>query len=336
MLKSFLPLVAISLFFLSACETGNSSDPNSTGKGSEILVVCDKVQWDGTIGNTIKGAFTQDMDGLPESEAEYSLINVPYSSFSNFLRTHRNVLILDLKPENGKSRIETQKNTWSHPQRVIKLIASNDTAFLRLFEKYKLSIKELFNQNERARFSAENALRRNLEVESALEKDFGIKMIVSADFYQAKKKEDFMWLRKETKEMSLGLLIYAYPYKDTTQMRMGNILAKRNEYTRDNIPGPAEGSYMVVAEQVIIPVSRKVSFNGNFAIETRGLWETHGDFMGGPFINYAVVDTVNQRVVVFDGYVYYPNKSKRNFIRQLESIIWGATFVVNPTVATKK
>lgn len=335
MYKASIVLLFVSLLILSACETKNSADPNSTGKGSEILVVCDKVLWDGLPGNLIKEALSQDMDGLPESEAEYSLIHVPYSNFSNFLRTHRNVLIVDIKPENGKGGIETQKNTWSHPQRVIKVLASSDTGFARIFEKYRISIKDLFDQNERARFAAENALSRNLVVEKTLQDEFNLKMVISSDFYQAKKKPGFLWLRKETKEMSLGLLIYTYPYENTNQMNVPEILKKRNEITREHIPGPADGSYMIVADEVIPPVSRKVKFNGNFAVETRGLWETHGDFMGGPFINYAVVDTVHQRIVALDGYVYYPNKSKRNFIRQLESIIWGAQITQSAPAAKK-
>ncbi len=329
--RFFIALI-LGLSFLSSCDSGKSTDPNSTGKGSEILVVCDKALWDGPIGNAIKQYFTIEMEGLPESEAEYSLINVPYSNFSRFLQTHRNVFIIDVKKENGKGGLETQKNTWSHPQRVIKLIASDNASFDIVFAKYRSAIKELFNQNERARFSAQNALKRNLGVESTLEKDFGIKMIVSSDFYQAKKEKDFLWLRKETNEMSLGLMIYYFPYTDTNQLALQNILSQRNDYTRKYVPGPADGSYMKVADEVLKPVSRKIKFNKLFAVETRGLWDTKGDFMGGPYINYSVIDTLRHRIVTFDGYIYYPNKPKKNYVRQLESIIWGSTFLPETTL----
>lgn len=336
MLKAFFLMLGLTLFCLYSCNTKNSSDPNSTGQGSEILVVCEKADWDALAGKTVRDALTQELEGLPESETEYTLINVPYAKFSSFLRTHRNVLILDIKKENTKSGIETTKDTWSHPQRVIKIIAPDDSSFVAVFNKYKKSIKDLFVQNERARFAGQNALSRNLKVESMMEKDFGIRMILSSDFYQAKKTKDFLWLRKETTEMSLGLMIYYFPYTDTNQLSNSAILLKRNEITRQFIPGPADGSYMEVADEVIKPVADRIRFKGSYAVETRGLWQTHGDFMGGPFINYSVVDTSQNRIVVFDGYVYYPNKSKRNFIRQLESIIWGAEFVGKQSVAVKK
>ena len=109
-------------------------------------------------------------------------------------------------------------------------------------------------------------------------------------------------------------------------MNPAAVLAARDRYARLYIPGPLEGSYMATEHDVYPPVSRKILFKNMFAIETRGLWKTVGDFMGGPFINYTIVDAPRQRIIAFDGYVYYPNKSKRNYVRQLESIIWGAEF----------
>ena len=266
------------------------------------------------------------MEGLPEAEPEYTLIFIPEKSFSKFLQTHRNVLIMDIKPENERSKVETLRNVWSHPQRVIKVKACSDTAFISLFAKHCEAIKELFNQNERARFSAQNALSRNTAVEKMLVENFGIKMVISKDFYQAKKMTDFVWLRSETNANSLGLMIYTYPYKDTSEVTLNALLDTRDRYTKLYIPGPVAGSYMTIEREFYESLSRKILFKGMYALETRGLWKTKGDFMGGPFVNYTIVDAPRQRIVVFDGYVYYPNKSKRNYIRQLESIIWGAEF----------
>jgi len=311
---------------LVSCSENKSTGPNSTGRGSEIIVICSKAKWNGPIGDSIRNTLTQSLQGLPEAEPEFTLINIPGKDFSKFLQTHRNVLIVDIKAQNRKSKLETLRNVWSHPQRVIKVIAGSDTAFLTLFAKNSEAIKELFNQNERARFSVQNALNQNFVVEKLLAEEFGIQMVVSRDFYQARKTNDFVWLRSEATTMSLGLMIYTYPYVDSLQLNKASILAERNLFTKQYVPGPLEGSYMTTEQEVYPPVSRKILFKKMYAIETRGLWKTHGDFMGGPFINYTIVDAPRHRIVVFDGYVYYPNKSKRNYIRQLESIIWGAEF----------
>ncbi len=86
--------------------------------------------------------------------------------------------------------------------------------------------------------------------------------------------------------------------------------------TKDNVLGPSEGSFMRVS-MVEPPESHRIEFNGMFAVEMRGMWELDGDFMGGPFINYTVLDEQNQRIVTVDGFVYYPNKDKRTLLASL-------------------
>jgi len=330
-----LIFVSIIALIVSSCSEGKSKGPNSTGRGSEVIVVCSKGRWNGPVGDTVRAVLTRIMDGMPEGEPQYTLINISEKDFSRFLQTHRNVLVIESNPEYSKSKVETLKNVWSHPQRVIKIKASSDTALINVFAKHSEAILELFNSNERARFSAQNALSRDFEIEKTLADTFGIKMVISKDFYKAKKMKDFLWLRSETTAMSLGLMIYTYPYKDTSLLSPEAVLATRDRYTKLYIPGPTEGSYMSLERKYYEPVTRKIMFKGMYALETRGLWRTEGDFMGGPFINYTVVDAPRQRIVVFDGYVYYPNKSKRNYVRQLESIIWGAEFNDLPKPKTK-
>lgn len=319
----FVFLLAI---LLTSCTESKSSGPNSTGRGSEIVVVGNKGVWDGSVGDSIRKALMSNMSGLPAAEPEFTLIFIPQQSFSKYLQTHRNILFIDINPRNLKSKVETLKNVWSHPQRVIKVLAGSDTAFHSLFSKHSESIKELFNQNERARYKAQNALSRNTAVEKMLSEEFGINMVISKDFYQAKKMKDFIWLRSETTANSIGLMIYTVPYKDTSQLSQQSILATRDRYTKLYVPGPVTGSFMTLEKEFYAPITRKLIFKQLFALETRGLWKTFGDFMGGPFINYTIIDAPRQRIVVFDGYVYFPNKSKRNYIRQLEAIIWGAEF----------
>jgi hypothetical protein len=42
--------------------------------------------------------------------------------------------------------------------------------------------------------------------------------------------------------------------------------------------------------------------------------------MSGPFINYAIIDTQYNRILVLEGFVM-PSKEKRDLMHELESII---------------
>jgi hypothetical protein len=42
--------------------------------------------------------------------------------------------------------------------------------------------------------------------------------------------------------------------------------------------------------------------------------------MSGPFINYAIIDKENNRVLVLEGFCYSPSKEKRDLMLELEAI----------------
>jgi hypothetical protein len=222
--------------------------------------------------------------------------------------------------------VETLNNVWAYPQRVVKIHANSDTACISEFSRYSVAIKELFNQSEQAYCLAMIAKNRNTEAEKTITGKFGIGMNIPGALIIVKKASDFIWLRNETDTCSFGLFIYSIPYKDTSQLASAAVLETRDRFTQQYLPGPSGGAYMMIEQEVLPPVSHLVLFKGMYAHETRGLWRTKGDFKGGPFINYTVVDAPRKRIVVFDGYVYYPNKPKREYIRQLESIIRSAEF----------
>jgi len=116
-------------------------------------------------------------------------------------------------------------------------------------------------------------------------------------------------------------MIYFENYVDTSQLNTNYIIRKRNEIGQTYIPGPRDGSFMSTAISLIEPEFQTVNLDGRYAIETRGLWETKGDYMGGPFISYSIVDEENNRIITVEGYVYFPNTTKRILLHQVDAII---------------
>jgi hypothetical protein len=43
--------------------------------------------------------------------------------------------------------------------------------------------------------------------------------------------------------------------------------------------------------------------------------------MGGPFINYTIINESTNKVIGIDGFVYAPQFDKRDYLRQLEAIL---------------
>ena len=77
----------------------------------------------------------------------------------------------------------------------------------------------------------------------------------------------------------------------------------------------------MITEQAYLPYFTSTKVNGFSAKETRGTWEVNGDFMGGPFINYILKDSINNRILYFEGFIFSPSQRKRDGIIEIESII---------------
>jgi hypothetical protein len=58
-------------------------------------------------------------------------------------------------------------------------------------------------------------------------------------------------------------------------------------------------------------------------METRGFWEVEGDFMGGPFVSHSFYSPDGQDIIVLEAFVYAPKYDKRQYLRQVESILYS-------------
>lgn len=322
----FIPFI-LSAWMFQSCETSTSGIPHSTGKTLEIIVVTNnKAQWNGNIGDTIRNCFGQEQLGLPQSEPLFSMVNLPEESFLKAYQSNRDIFIVDISNKIEKAQIENKKDFWASPQRVIKISAPDTESFFEIFDQNKDAIIEYFYEVERERMIKAFKTAENIKVKNALIEKFNLSLVLPTAYKISKQEDNFMWIRKETLEESQGLLIYSYPYTDTSAFEKNNIVSVRNQFTQRYIPGPSDGSYMKVADEFIEPVLKELDFNGKFAVETRGLWETAGDYMGGPFLSYTLIDEINNRVITLDSYVYAPSQNKRDLLKQLEAILYSFKF----------
>lgn len=318
---------AFIIIFLSSCNYEKPATPNSTGKSSEMLVVTNnKAQWNSQLGDTIKDFFGQLCVGLPQPEPLFSMVYIPEEAFIDMYHKHRNIFIVDIDKNFKEAQVETKKDLWAKPQRVIKITAPDKDSFFKIFGDDKNAFLELFNRVERRRIN--NAYRSIAvtKIKEKLKKTFGITLTVPGGFKIAKSTPNFMWLRRETQKESQGIMVYSYNYKDTSSFELNTIMAKRNIITKKHIPGPTQGSYMCVSKEVIYPVAKEINFLKNYAVEVRGLWRVEGDFMGGPFLSYTFVNEKTNKIITLDAYVYAPRTIKRDLLRQLEAICYTMEF----------
>jgi hypothetical protein len=310
--------------FISCGNNGKTTQSQSSGKTAEMIVVTNNdTKWEGLVGETVRNFFNQDYEVLHQPEPLFEMAHISTAKFNNtkMFQVHHNVFIINIDQNAKKSTIQARKDVWASPQYVINITSPSEEEFITFFDEKKEVVLGTLMESEYARLIRTYKGFRDRDIINSLKKNFKLSMEIPGGFYIAKEYADFAWIRKETKHNSQALLIYTYDFVDTLAFDQARIISFRNALTEEYVPGPSEGSYMVVAEEYSPVISERIDFKGMFAVRTKGLWRLEGDFMGGPFVNYTFVDKKRNKVITIDGYVYAPNKPKRDLLIQTEALI---------------
>ena len=104
-----------------------------------------------------------------------------------------------------------------------------------------------------------------------------------------------------------------------------DIIAARDSIGKYYFAGTSDNSYFAT-ETLIPPQQTTTEVDGKFAIETRGMWKTVGDFMGGPLISYTIYNDERNEILTIEGFLYGPDARKRNIILEMEGMITSVKF----------
>ena len=312
------------VLLLTACHSRQNEaimKKSSSGKTCEVLLAADRNVYYGDTKALIDSILREPQPGLPQPEPRFDVVNIPVSSLHNtqMFQMHRNIVLCDVNPENP-DKVYIGHDKWATPQTMVDIAASSDSALCSLLRRYAESIKREIYRDEHQRIINAFYNNRNVELMQRVKDKFGFEMTFSEEFRWAKEDGDFAWIRKETKDFSLGVLIHTMPYRDEQQFAPEKIDNRLDTLMRRQVPGPAEGSYMGTERRVEIE-HNKVDYEGStYCIETRGLWRVFGDFMGGPFVTYTVLSPDGTQIVEVTGFVYCPRFDKRDYLMQVEGI----------------
>ncbi len=313
---------ALILAITQSCSNEPVLHKNISGKANEMIIVISDDSWNGKPGDLLREKLGQDQIALPQQEPVFDLINVPHEAFKKIFRSTRNIIQTSISENTETPGVTMKDDVWAYPQAVVEIKAKNAQQFEEIFNQNSDKILSYFIAAEKERLTMNYEKYYERTVYNALNTDFGVTMTVPPGFVIARQKENFIWIRYETPEISQGIAVYTFPYTSDSTFTINYLVAKNDSTLEINIPGPTEGSYMAT-EKSLDQVLTVVEHNKNYATEMRGLWRTENDFMGGPYICLAELDASNQRVIVAFGYVYAPSKEKRNLLQQVEAMIYS-------------
>jgi hypothetical protein len=319
--KSYFLILLISVLFFSCKEEKTNAIRKTTGKVNNISVIIDDQLWNGEIGDSIRNKFASPVIGLPQEEPLFTINQYPIKLMEGFMTDSRNIIIVKKGDENY---FAIKKDEYASPQNVFHISGKTGADIVAIFEKNTSQIIQIIRQTEIEECQRIN--KKSLLEEKLFTEKFNITIDVPSDYENMVQDANFIWLKKELVSGNTSLLIYQVPINAIKNNKnlVSNIIKTRDSIGALYIHGKEPDTDMIT-EEAYAPYFFKIKLDGKLTYEIKGTWELRNDFMSGPFINYAIFDTVNNRVLFLEGFCYSPSKEKRDSMHELESIIKSVT-----------
>ena len=325
-IRTLAPFLIILTILFSSCHTDKKKPllPAPTGKPGEVLIVLDEYLIKSDIADFFRKLMGRAFEAIPQYEPIYDPVFVPTDGFSKLFKSHRNIITIKISEDYTGSKIIVQRDVWARYQVLVNVAGNSKAAVLSSLEENGEKLLDLLDQSERTR-AVENYKRNKAKgVDSRLRQEHHISLSVPASFSFGVDTSNFVWLAHEYADLIQGILIYYYDYTDPNTFTSDYLIRKPNEFTRQYVPGPFKNSYMVVEDQYPV-LMREMARDSTYVIELRGLWKLENGFMGGPFLSLTSLDEKRNRVVTVEGFVHAPGLDKRNYVRELEAILYTFT-----------
>ena len=321
MKKILLALAA--LLALASCKNTKALLPNVSGKAGEIIVVIEKADWEGNLGTKVRDLLACDCPWLAQKEPLYSLVNVAPGGFGDLFKVHRNIVYFALSSQLDSAGVAYRHDVWAAPQCLVQISAHNADEAANLLTENGKTIVSFIEQAERDRVIRNSIRYEEREIAPKVAEVFGGSPHFPMGYKLKKITDDFGWIADEKQYTIQGILIYKYPATGTAdELSLENIIARRNEYLKNNVPGMFENTWMTTG-QYMPPTIEFFRYRGREFAQVRGLWEVENDYMGGPFVSQSFYSPDGSSVIVTEAFVYAPKYDKRQYLRQVESILFS-------------
>jgi hypothetical protein len=307
-----------SLLLLISCEQAGSF-MNASGSSNEMLVVMDDSLWKGEAGKALFDVLNSNVKALPQPEPNFSIIQVEPENFTRTIRMARNVIIPDISTIYSNPKFTAEIDKYATGQVIMTIQAPDTTTFASFVSENEQSIIDYFVTKELERNS--KFLKQQIpEPLSRVQQMFGINIHFPKGLTNVTEHPDFYWATNNAARGRKDIVIYQFPYTTETVFEKDSLIAIRNRTLGKYIKG-SFNSEMTTAK-IYPPDYRRIEVDGIFRAELRGLWEMTTDMMGGPFVMHAFVNDNTGMVIVVETFVYAPESSKRNLMRNLEATLY--------------
>ena len=302
-------------FFISACVgEGTSVLPSYTGAINEVVIVMDEPIWNGAGGDSLRLSLSKEVPGISWSEPLFDVIQINSTAFSRIFKTHRNLVIVQ---KGQQSKVYFDTKTYAQNQWLCIVEYQKIDDLPKLLGQYAPIMAYQIGQKEKERYTAILPPKKQSE---ALSKGFNLNFGLPNEYKPVLDTNRFYWFEYNPPDKEIIKGIFVYEYLSTSSFNSNTILSARDSVLQQFVFGSSEGSYMTT-ERLYPPRISTYTHSAIEGLKVKGLWKMQNAFMGGAFVSHFLNDTINDRVLVIEGFLFNPGKDKRNSLQELEWLI---------------
>jgi hypothetical protein len=302
-------------FLLFSCLKNEKQPQPVSGKTNAISIIIDDQLWYGEVGDSIRNKFASPVLGLTQEEPLFTINQYPARLLEGFVTDSRSIIIVK-KAAADKFEITHNK---SLPHNTFRIYGKSVEDIICSIELNSAQIIKIIRDAEINKVQEDNS--KALLNPAVIKNKFHIDLQIPTGYEYVLHKKNFIWLKKDIISGNTSLLIYQIPLRNFKSRGnvVGNIIKMRDSIGR-YIKGREPNTPMITGE-AYAPYFSNALLDGKDAYETKGTWELKNDFMAGPFINYAIIDPLYNRILVIEGFCYSPSNQERDLMFDLEAII---------------
>lgn len=342
-MKHIVPLLAA--FILISCgeqrTPGNEMKRPASGDADELMIVVDSAVWAGPVGDELRKIFAAPMIGMPQDEPLFRIYDINPLRLNSVLKSAYNMIFvttLDSRTSASKelrsmftdeSLKKIQRDTaffqvmeddkFAEGQKVLYLFANTSEDLAKKIGRNRETILNVFETQARKITKARILDTRATAIEKSITTKHGYTIQVPYGWDLAQDRPDFVWVRELGSKMEKNVFIYQELY--TSKDVFTDIAVLRDKITELHLRDGQRPDLYIKRQEIIPVFSKRISFNGRFAIESRGLWAVSDNTAGGPFLSYTLVDEKNQMLYYIEGYVYHAAGKKKRLMREMDAIL---------------
>ena len=166
--------------------------PPSTGGINSLIVVMESNLWQGEVGDKVREIFADRVLAVPQSEAIFTITQIPPQVFSGAVSHSRSVLYIQ---QDTLAIGHVKSNVYAVPQKVAVVKGRNNEELLFNLEKIGQSAVTAFKNNEISQ--AQRRFKRSLNDQTDLNDEFGIYLDVPSVYHVGKHVDNFVWLYRK-------------------------------------------------------------------------------------------------------------------------------------------